>query len=112
MAQRTSLLTDIRPGMDVYDLEGNKVGTVKYVKFPEGDIFDVYADDDTTMKDVVAGLNSAGNIPPEVRDRFLSEGFVKLNTGILRSGRYITADQIRSVSADRVTLRVLRDELM
>jgi hypothetical protein len=112
MAQRTSYLIDIHPGMEVYDLEDNKIGTVKYVKFPEGYVIDVDSLGDDTLRHVVVALNSSPHIPVETRECLLQDGFVRLDTGLFRADRYIAPEQIRDVSGERVWLRVTRDELL
>ncbi len=113
MSPQTDLLTHIFPGMEVYDLEDNKVGTVKAVSLPEGVLADIDALnlDDGTLKRIVATLNSVANVPLEEQARFSQDGFVRLDTGRFRADRYILPEHIRSVSADRVRLSVRYNEL-
>ncbi|MBI5959465.1 MAG: hypothetical protein HY866_12065 [Chloroflexi bacterium] len=112
MVPETSVLLDIHPGMEVYDLDNNKIGIVKYVKLPEGYILDVDTMGDDTLRNVVAALTTAAHIPVETREQILQSGFVRLDTGLLHADRYITPDQIRDVFTERIRLRVTRDELL
>jgi len=59
----------------------------------------------------VAAWNSWANVPLEARERFLADGFVRLNTGVVRADRYILPEHIGSVSDNRVMLRVRCDDL-
>jgi len=45
MIVKTDFLINIRPGMEVYDLKENKVGTVTHVELPEGALIEVDATD-------------------------------------------------------------------
>ena len=113
MAQRTSLLIYyIHHGMAVYDLKGNRVGTVKYVKLPAGDVIDAHAMNDAALNRVVEALNTTAHKPVDPREHLYPYGFARLDTGLLRADRYILPEQIRSVSADRIVLKVGRDDLL
>ncbi|NDJ77092.1 MAG: DUF2171 domain-containing protein [Chloroflexi bacterium] len=112
MSKSTTRLHNIRPGMEVYDADDNKIGTVKYVKPPEGDIIDADRLNEEALKTMVAMLNASAHIPAAVRARLRQDGFVRLNAGRLRTDRFVTVDQIEAVSDDRVHLNVTRDFLL
>lgn len=95
-------LTGIREGMPVYDLYNAKVGTVKYMQFPNESASDETVVDDPT-------IDSA---PASVRTRLLKSGFITINTGLLRKDAYATADQIEYVGSDGVQLSVSRETLI
>jgi hypothetical protein len=52
-------------------------------------------------------------LPEELRRRLLDRGVIRIDcTGLFAADRYATPEQIASVSADRVTLRVPRKTLL
>ncbi len=51
-------------------------------------------------------------IPDEVRERMLRHGYMRIDTGIIRSDRYAMLDQVSDVSGARVDLSVSRDDLI
>ena len=112
MAQRTSLLTDIHPGMEVYDRYHQKIGTVQYVRVLDDIIIDAHTMDDETFGAALAELSSTVYVPVDTRERLLQGGFAVLDAGPFRPRRYILPEQIRSVSLDQVVLNVTRDRLL
>jgi hypothetical protein len=117
----------INEGMIVYDHEGEVVGTVQVVYF--GGASEKAVKKELHAKeapDVEASENdsstfSANNVPEELRDRLMRQGYV-LVTGPDLTGvkRFLTAEQIEGVFSeeiegvmkDTVRLRVTRDELL
>ncbi|HLV35981.1 MAG TPA: hypothetical protein VKY59_12735 [Spirillospora sp.] len=97
-----ALLLGIREGMSVFDLQDNKVGTVRHIQFA----------DDTTAEVALLGDPLVPEAPEPIRRRLLKSGFIRIDTGLLRRDRYATADQINRVQDDRVQLYVTRDELV
>ena len=58
-------------------------------------------------------VRGASNLPEEVRERLLLEGFVRIDArGLLEPDRYALTDQVLSVSEDRVVLNVTKAELI
>ena len=126
-----NFLTHIHEGMDVYDGEDRKVGTVNMVYFgavnQEADERglgpqSVSRSDDPNQGTTVAGFAFGGVIPGSddlgdvdevLRNRMLREGFVKVDAaGLFSSDVFILPDQIESISDDAVHLRVPKDELI
>lgn len=119
-----SVLTTIREDMEVYDVHGDHVGEVEFVYLgsssPTGiergtgpataDDIDLTAD---TLVEVVARAFSDDDIPDVLRRRLLYNGFVKVDgEGLFASDRFVMADQIASVSGERVLLKVDRKQLI
>ena len=113
-----SLLTRISEGMTVYDRENDKVGAVRSVHLGA-----VSAEDDkrglgsaTTAAEETAGsslLEDFARVFAPDTARLLRHGFIRIDTaGLFAADRYAMPEQIASVSDDRVTLRVTREELM
>jgi L-alanine-DL-glutamate epimerase-like enolase superfamily enzyme len=126
MQQRSStsetILNRIREGMNVYDLSGDKVGTVREVYFGTGAGFKATpqtADEPDTATDnpiynVLAGLfGDDSDLPDTLRSRMFHDGFIRINTdGIFASDRYALAEQISEALGDDVQLTVNYDELL
>ena len=114
MVDITGLLRYVAEGMEVYDLGGERVGTVGFVKLS----------DDTIASRVAHPKEYAGEIASfdqtltdnhvriEDRERLIRHGFVKVNTGLLFSDRYVLPDQIEDVTDTRVWLNVAYEDLL
>jgi sporulation protein YlmC with PRC-barrel domain len=83
-------IASIREHMDVYDINGDKVGTVGKIYQP-------------------AAVNSASSTFAEPTGR----SYLKVDTGFMGLGKdlYIPADAISDVMADRVTIAMHKDTL-
>ncbi|HML21034.1 MAG TPA: hypothetical protein PKD09_05260 [Aggregatilinea sp.] len=119
----TTMLESIHEGMDVYDVEGNKIGTVDYVQFGDEnpatpEVESATATDpnqigeDSLMEDIAEALMPGSDLPEEVRSTLIREGYIKIDSGFLRSDRYAPLSQVASVNTERVTLKTNRDELI
>lgn len=120
----SSLLDQISEGMTVYDPQGDQIGTVKYVYLgavmeeedergigaATTDAADMSAN---TLIEDFAMLFAPDPMPETLRHRLLRHGFIRIDSaGLFASDRYAMPRQIASVSGDRVTPRVSREELM
>ncbi len=120
-------LTKVREGMKVYDRTGKDIGKVDRVYMGSvSEKQDEYGEGastpsspgrgplpDTLMKDVVKAFDPNEQLPDVLQKRLLREGFVRVEGGgLFGADRYVTPDQIASVSGDRVDLRVAKDELI
>ena len=115
-----SFMSRINEGMDVFDRTGDKVGEVDYVYFGEIDPTTPEVEATTpsdrdpreaSVVDIVADAFRADDLPEELRERLQMHGFIRLNTGMLRSDRYVLPEQIASVTSNAVHLNVKLDEL-
>ena len=97
----------VREGMAVSDAAGAVIGRVRSVH--------VAAMAGTGAPDLAAAPDQdvAGRLPVDARERLLERGFVLIDSpGALAADRLALPDQIASVSADGVRLRVWRDQLI
>lgn len=117
-----TLPQNIRVGMRVLDSAGNEIGKIDDFKFSENaDQPDVQPTDIDAadrqqqgglMEDIAEAFDPDG-MPEVLRDRLLSEGYIRLDThGLFAADRYILPEQIASASGDEVVLNVGKDELM
>jgi hypothetical protein len=100
--QEAQTLQGIHEGMQVYDWENKRLGTVKYVQFP----------DENVAVNLTMYITSLDSVPSDMRTRLLREGFVQVEGGIFSPDRYITPDQIYDVTRDHVKLRVIREAVL
>ena len=118
-----TLPTDIRKGMKVYDSLRNEIGTVDDFRFSENagspniEVEDIDASDrrgeTSLVEDIAEAFSPDDDLPEVLRDRLLTEGYVRLDTkGLFASDRYILPEQIASSSGDTLQLNVSKDELM
>ena len=120
-----NILNKIKDGMEVFDRDGAKVGTVEFVHFGASSELDeelgtVPATTDeyeTTGDEYVAFIKKvfgAGEEFPEtVKNRLLQEGFIRVDSdNLFGEDRYVMDDKIASVAGDRVNLIVDEDDLI
>ena len=106
---------NIAEGMDVFDSENDKIGTIEAVKFGDeaqaqgaGD-----AGRDSSLIDNLADALWPHEIPEAERAMLLAEGYAVLDAdGVLAKDRYIRPDNIASVSDEGVFLNVSRQDLI
>jgi hypothetical protein len=119
--QTSSSLRFVEQGMRVFDREHHEIGKVDWVQFGDDDpdTPEVEASgpsgrrDDDTLIDVLARAFTADNVPEEVRDRLVHQGFVRIDAdGLFAADRYVMPEQIASVSGDGMTLNVSKDQLI
>lgn len=117
----TNHLNAIRKGMEVYDFDENKIGTVEYVQFGDEDptqpgaqtetVSPAQIDSRDSIIDNIADAFRSDDLPEELRERLLRHGFIRVDAaGLFSADRYILPDQIQSVSGDQVIVNVDKEE--
>lgn len=106
----------------MFDRERHEIGKVEYVQFgddnpatPEVEAAAPNTLDDrrSTLVDAIADAFGDDDLPEEIRQRLLLQGFVRIDAnGLFAADRYVTPEQIASVSADGLMLNVSKDELV
>jgi len=94
------MLSYVRDGMPVYDMDDKKVGKVKYVQMGDG------------SADALAKPTDFYNLPPETQTRLARHGYVQIDCGFFARDRVATPDQIAELTDDGVRLHVTGDSLM
>lgn len=116
-------LTPVREGMVVLDLAGDRVGTVRVVRFsdenpttPEAETAGArtYEQPDSLVDNMAEALvlDPAEDLPETLRARLIHTGYIRIDTGLFRHDRFATADQVAGVHDDHVHLNVPMDELI
>src|SRR5436305_6129411 len=103
-----TLPLDVHNGMQVFDRAHNEIGTVDEFKFSEnednpkiepGVIDESDRKTDSSLVDNIAAAFSPSELPEELRDRLLSEGYIRLDTkGLFAADRYILPEQIAAAN--------------
>jgi len=116
-----NVLENVREGMKVFDSAHHEIGKVEWVKLVD--------EDEETGEPVEAGLDAepdrhslitdiaeafrGDDVPEEVRERLLHDGFIRIDAeGLFAADRYVLPDQIAGVSGDGITLTVSKDQLI
>jgi hypothetical protein len=120
--QTASSLRFVEEGMKVFDRERHEIGKVEFVQFGDDDpdtpeveasgISDLRERNDTLIDNIAEAFHP-DDLPEEIKERLLHQGFVRLDAdGLFAADRYITPEQIDSVSGDGLMLNVTKDELI
>lgn len=117
-----TLPTDIQIGMKVYDSLHKHIGKVDDFRAPENatdpdvepaDLDGADKPGRETIIQAVADAFTDDPIPEVLRDRLLTEGYVRLDAdGLFAADRYILPEQIASATADGIVLNVEKDQLI
>lgn len=120
--QTATSLRSIEEGMKVYDRERHEIGKVEYVRFGDDDPTTPEAeaaapntldDGPRTLVDAIADAFGDDDLPEEIREKLLLQGFVRIDAkGLFAADRYVTPEQIASVSGEGLMLNVTKDELV
>jgi hypothetical protein len=124
MKLRNEMLMQIHSGMKVYDRNEHEIGTIEDVQFTDEDptqpgpetateTIDKISPERNDLVEGIAKVIAGDNgLPEELREKLLRDGYIKIDTGLLRRDVYALPDQVSSVSDDNVYLQVTRDELI
>ncbi|HTJ57978.1 MAG TPA: hypothetical protein VL418_10495 [Devosiaceae bacterium] len=117
-----TLPRDVHKGMRVFDNAHNEIGKVEDFRFSENedepgiDPSDLDAADretDSSLVEDIAQAFAPDDMPDDLRERLLMEGYIRLDTkGLFAVDRFIFPDQIASASGEELLLNVSKDQLM
>jgi hypothetical protein len=121
--QTAASLRFVEEGMKVFDRERHEIGKVEYVQFGDDDPSTPEVEAaapntldtgrDTLLDNIAEAFAPDDDIPDEIRAKLLQQGFVRIDAnGIFAADRYVTPEQIASVSGDGLMLNVSKDELV
>lgn len=124
-SQAHGVLSQVRNGMDVYDRENEKIGTVDEVHFGAttetqrehgtGPVTTTPADEPggDSLIGAIAESIFPSDVPQELEEKLMRTGYIRIDSaGLFASDRYIMPDQIATFVDDKVYLNVTRDELI
>jgi hypothetical protein len=120
--QTASTLKFVEEGMKVFDRERHEIGKVEYVQFGDDDPETVEVEaaapntldrpDRTLVYDLALAFTD-DDLPEELRQKLLEQGFIRIDAnGLFAADRYVTPEQIDSVSDEGLMLNVTKDELL
>jgi hypothetical protein len=117
-----TVLNQVREGMDVLDVNGSRVGTIKYIQFgdenpnvPGAETIgaqEYHEDNDSFIEDIAEALGGDDDVPEPVRAQLLRYGYIQIDTGLLSGDCFAMPNQIINVGKDQVRLNVRSEELM
>lgn len=114
----------IHEGMKVFDRAMHEIGTVETFRISDEDpavpgvegagISPALEDQPSGLTAVLADMFSPDDgLPREMQEKALREGYVRLDAkGLFASDRYIFPEHIDHVEADRIVLKVEKDDLL
>jgi hypothetical protein len=105
-------LTQIVEGMEVYDKDAARIGTVKSFHYGEGTAKTSEIDIVTIAERVSDLLGTNKSLPTVLYSRLYDQGFVCVDRGFLRSDAIVFPDQIEDYGEYAVFLNVEANELM
>ncbi|MGH3502163.1 MAG: hypothetical protein ACRDQA_14945 [Nocardioidaceae bacterium] len=110
---------EVREGMEVVDATGTRIGTVDTIKMGDPEAETAQGQGRGRKRDPLSrfastfGPGEEPDLPPDLVDRLLRRGFVKVDSkGLLARDAYVEADRIDRVEGATVHLSVTRDELV
>lgn len=125
MSMRNGVLEHVEEGMNVYNRNGDKIGTVEDIQFGQEDLSQpgpetstvsdaTYDYDRNSLVDMFAeAIAPAPDVPDELKARMMRYGFIRIDAGLLKSDRVAMTDQIDRVTEDGVHLKTAdHDELV
>ncbi len=122
----SQIFTNIREGMSVYDVNGDRVGRIKQLYFGasiepaseegEGSAIPSAIEvpgQDSLVENITKGFTDEDQFPDALRQRLLHDGFLRIDgTGIFAPDRFVTPEQVANIDGVRVNLNVTKDELI
>jgi hypothetical protein len=121
--QSANTLRYVEEGMKVFDRDRHEIGKVEYVQFGDDDPSTPEVEAaapntleqgrDTLLDNIAEAFTAGDEVPEEIREKLLQQGFVRIDAaGIFAADRYVTPEQIDSVSGDGLMLNVTKDQLV
>jgi hypothetical protein len=104
-------LNQIVEGMEVYDSDGARIGTVEAVRLGEGAVKSSNTDIVTMAEAVTESLGGRKDLPTILYARLYEEGFIRVNRGLLRRDAIIFPHQVDDVGEESIYLKVEHSEL-
>jgi hypothetical protein len=110
-------ISRVHEGMHVVDAAGDEVGRVQAVQM--GDPEALTTDRTPPPRDILdAAMRAVGedeaepDVPEPLRSRLRRTGYLKIDgPDLLDTDRYVSSQDVRDVSGERVQLKVRKDEL-
>ena len=111
-------MTQVRPGMRVFDRNGEAVGSVDLVRMGDPQAVttegQVGPGGDSVIDVLARGLDGGGTqVPRQLAQQMLRSGYVKIDgAGLFTKDLYATPDDIAAVVGEDVQLSVTTDRLV
>lgn len=99
-------------GMEVYDRDGKRIGTVKAYRSGEGTVNTNRADIVTMANAIDEAMGKHKTLPTVMYTRLYDEGFVSIKRGFMRSNVVAFLPQVDDIHGDAIFLNVFASELV
>lgn len=112
MIHEDKKFNEIATGMDVHDVNGDRVGTVQSFRYGDASVEPDKPDLNVIQQLLEPLLNGSREFPEVIYDRMYREGFLRVQRGLLRSDVFVFAKEVESISGEDIHLNVDKDELL
>jgi hypothetical protein len=103
---RKQILSEIVEGMDVYDSDGMRIGTVEGIHQGEGAEKANSTDIDNIKHVIDLALGNIPDLPDETFTRMFEQGFIHVKRGLLRRDCVVFPEQIDDIGEENVYLNI------
>jgi hypothetical protein len=114
MEDRKNWIHVIEEGMTVYDSAGDSVGTVAGLQYGTRGETATVPDEgghDSLVQEI-AEVFAPDELPEEMRERLLQEGYIRVDKGILQGYGYVPESSIHNVTTDGIHLNIPGDSML
>jgi hypothetical protein len=106
---RTKLIEQVQEGMSVYDVEGEHMGTVEYVKMGDPEALTTRGNEPSVLNGVMPMSNESDEpqVPEPLRSDLVRVGFIKIDgQNLLDTDRYFRADLVDRIEGGKVYMKL------
>jgi hypothetical protein len=120
--ENRNTLMRVREGMSVYDYEGDHIGSVRTIylgaspveagdyEMPAPTTSDVPDRNESFIENVAEAFADYDQIPEELRERLLHDGYLRIDRGgLFSTDGFVLPEQIASITQDKVHLNIDKD---
>lgn len=104
-------LSTIIEGMEIYDKEGSRVGTIEVLRLGKG-ASKTQQTDSETIEDALKRVIGDAELPDTLTSQLYADGFLYIECGFLRDNAIIFPSQIEDIINDAIHLNVKEDTLL
>lgn len=104
-------LSTIIEGMEIYDKDGSRVGTIEVLRLGKG-ATQTKETDTETIEEALKKIIGDAELPEALNLQLYEEGFLYVERGFLRDNVIISPSQIEDIINDAIHLNVNEDTLL
>lgn len=104
-------LSTIIEGMEVYDKDNAKVGTIEVLRLGKGSA-KTSETDANTIEDALKKIIGDNEFPIDLNSQLYEEGFLYIERGFMRKNTIVFPSQIEDIIGDAIHLNVDQETLL